>query len=115
LEIKSKVLFGSVAELNAWVKRPFSILIYFSRDIYSDPLILFFLKYHTRYLTPCCGLEVKKLRQVLKSAKGLGNIFDINPKWATTLPSIIYFSVAELNAWVVFCTSSPQLGVIYQL
>jgi hypothetical protein len=43
-------------------------------------------------LTPCCGLEVQKPTQTLKSVKGPGNTFDINPKWARTLPSLTYFS-----------------------
>jgi hypothetical protein len=36
--------------------------------------------------------EVQKPTQTLKSVKGPGNIFDWNPKWARTLPSLIYFS-----------------------
>jgi hypothetical protein len=43
-------------------------------------------------LTPCCGLEVKKPTQAPKSVKGPGNTFDLNPRWARTLPSLIYFS-----------------------
>jgi hypothetical protein len=43
-------------------------------------------------LTPCCGLEVQKPTQALKSVKDAGNTFDVNPKWARTLPSLIYFS-----------------------
>jgi hypothetical protein len=43
-------------------------------------------------LTHCCGLEVQKPTQALKSVKGPGNTFDGNPKWARTLPSLIYFS-----------------------
>jgi hypothetical protein len=43
-------------------------------------------------LTPCCGLEVQKPTQALKSVKGAGNTFDLNPKWSRTLPSLIYFS-----------------------
>jgi hypothetical protein len=33
-------------------------------------------KYQSWYLTPCCGLEVQKLTQTLKSFKGPGNTFD---------------------------------------
>jgi hypothetical protein len=44
-------------------------------------------------LTPCCGLEVQKPIQALKSVKGPRNTFDCNPKWARTLPSLIYFSM----------------------
>jgi hypothetical protein len=43
-------------------------------------------------LTPCCGLEVQKPTQALKSVKGPGNTVDRNPKWSRTLPSLIYFS-----------------------
>jgi hypothetical protein len=43
-------------------------------------------------LTTCCGLEVQKPTEALKSVKGQGNTFDLNPKWARTLPSLIYFS-----------------------
>jgi hypothetical protein len=43
-------------------------------------------------LTPCCGLEVQEPTQALKSVKGPGNIFAGTPKWARTLPSLIYFS-----------------------
>jgi hypothetical protein len=49
-------------------------------------------KYQSRYLTHCCGLEVQKPTQALKSLKGTDNTFDVNPKWARTLPSRIYFS-----------------------
>jgi hypothetical protein len=43
-------------------------------------------------LTPSCGLEVQKPAQALKSVKGPGNTFDLNPKWLRNLPSLIYFS-----------------------
>jgi hypothetical protein len=43
-------------------------------------------------LTPRCGLEVQKSTQALKSVKGTGNTFDGNPKWARTLPFLIYFN-----------------------
>jgi hypothetical protein len=43
-------------------------------------------------LTPCCGLEVQNPIQALKSVKGLGNTFDINPKWERTLPPFGNFS-----------------------
>jgi len=85
-------------------------------------------------LTPCCGFEVQKPTQALRSVKGPGNTFDLNPKWARTLPFGIYFSwdidrafdrkklnkypmknITDLSAWVGFCTSSPQQGVKYRL
>jgi hypothetical protein len=82
-------------------------------------------------LTSCCGLEVQKPTQALKSVKGPGNTIDLNSKWSRTLPSLIYFlwdinrdpgcqskvlpgPLTDLSAWVVFCTSSPQQGVKYQ-
>jgi hypothetical protein len=34
-----------------------------------------------------------KPTQAHKSVKDPGNIFDINPKWTRTLPSLIYFAV----------------------
>ena len=37
-------------------------------------------------------LDVQKPTQALKSVKGPGNTFNWNPKWARTLPSLIYFS-----------------------
>jgi hypothetical protein len=43
-------------------------------------------------LTPCCGLEVQKPTQALKSVKVPENTVDLNPKWSRTLPSLIYFS-----------------------
>jgi hypothetical protein len=43
-------------------------------------------------LTSCCGLEVQKPTQALKSVKGPGNTIDLNSKWSRTLPSLIYFS-----------------------
>jgi hypothetical protein len=43
-------------------------------------------------LTPCCGLEVQKPTHALKTVKEPGNTFALNPKWATTLPSLICFS-----------------------
>jgi hypothetical protein len=42
-------------------------------------------------LTPCCGLQVQKPTQALKSVKDPGNTFDINHTWSRTLPSLIYF------------------------
>jgi hypothetical protein len=40
--------------------------------------------------------EVQKPTQAFKSVKEPGNTFDLNPKWARTLPSLIYF------AWVIY-------------
>jgi hypothetical protein len=46
----------------------------------------------TAKFLPCCGLEVQKPTQALKSVKGPCNTFKRNPKWSRTLPSLIYFS-----------------------
>jgi hypothetical protein len=56
------------------------------------PSTIVFFKYQCWYLTPCCVLEVQKPTQALKSVKGRQNIFDWNPKWSRTLPSLIHFS-----------------------
>jgi hypothetical protein len=47
-------------------------------------------------LKPCCGLDVHYPTQALESVKDPGNIFDLNPKWARTFPSLLYFS------WVIY-------------
>ena len=36
---------------------------------------------------------MQKPTQALNSVKDQGNTFDLNPKWARTLPSLIYFSL----------------------
>jgi hypothetical protein len=61
-------------------------IIYFSWDIYTDSLHKKHIKYQNWYLTLCCGFEVQKPTQALKSVKGPGNTFDWRPKWARTLP-----------------------------
>jgi hypothetical protein len=53
-------------------------------------------------LIHCCGLEVQKPTQVLKSVKGPEDTFDLNPKWARTLPTLIYFS------WDIYRDPPPQ-------
>jgi hypothetical protein len=62
-------------------------------------------KYQSWYLTPCCGLEVQKPAQALKSVKGLGNTFDLNPKWERTLPSVGNFS------WDIYRVPPPQIQI----
>jgi hypothetical protein len=74
------------------VGKNFAVLDIFLWDIYRDPLHKFFFRYQSWYLTPCCGLEVWKPTQAIKSVKDPGNIVDLNPKWARTLPSLIYLS-----------------------
>jgi hypothetical protein len=39
------------------------------------------------------GLAVQKPIQALKSIKGPGNTFDLNPKWARTLPLGIFHGI----------------------
>jgi hypothetical protein len=63
--------------------------LYWSREY---PRAWYFTAYQSWYLTPWCGLEGQKPTQALKSVKGSGNTFDLSPKLARTLPSLIYFS-----------------------
>jgi len=56
----------------------------FRRNIYITPS-----PYRSCHLTPYCGLEVYNLTEALKSAKGLGNTFDLNHIWSRTLPLVI--------------------------
>jgi hypothetical protein len=49
-------------------------------------------KYQSWYLTLCCGLQMQNTTQALKSVKGPGSAFDLNPKWERTLPSFGNFS-----------------------
>jgi hypothetical protein len=74
------------------VGKNFASLIYFSWDIYRDPLHKRKFKYQSWYLTPYCGLEVQKPTQALLSVKCPANTVDWSPKWVRTLPSLIYFS-----------------------
>jgi hypothetical protein len=62
----------------------------------ETPLPHFFFIHQIWYLTPCCGLEVQKPTQALKSVKGPRNTFDLSSKQTRTLPSLIYFS------WVIY-------------
>jgi hypothetical protein len=45
---------------------------------------------------------VQKPTQALQLDNGAGNTFDLNPKWARTLPSLIYFS------WDIYRDLPPQ-------
>jgi hypothetical protein len=72
--------------------RTFPSLIYFSCDIYRDPLHKRKFKYQAWNLTPYCGLEVRKPTQALQSVKDPANTFNWNPNWVRTLPSLIYFN-----------------------
>jgi hypothetical protein len=53
-------------------------------------------------LTPCCGLEVKKSTQALKSGKDPDNTLDLIPRWTRILPSLIYFS------WDIYRDHPPE-------
>ena len=77
---------------NPKLTRTLPSLIYFSWDIYRDPLHKAKFKYQSWYLTPCYGLEVQNPSHALQSVKGAGNTFDWDPKWTITLPSLIYCS-----------------------
>jgi hypothetical protein len=74
-----------------WARTVLS-LIHVSLDIHRDPLHKRKFKYQCWYLTPYCGLQVQTPTQALQSGKGPDNAFDWNPKWARTLPSLIYFA-----------------------
>jgi hypothetical protein len=43
-------------------------------------------------LTPCCGLEVQNPTLTLKTVKGMGITFELNPRWERTLPSFGNFA-----------------------
>jgi hypothetical protein len=71
------------------------------------------------YLTPCCGLEMQKPTQALKSVKGQGHIFDWIRKYIKDGKVLDHLGCKSkvfpapltcLGAWVGFCTSSPQQG-----
>jgi hypothetical protein len=83
---------GNTFDLNLkWARSlPSGIL----HGIFIEPLSRKFICYRSQHLTPCCGLEMQKPTQALKSVKGLGNTFDINPKWARTLPSGILHGIS---------------------
>ena len=99
---------GNIFDINSKWTRTLPSLIYCSWDIYRDPLHNYFFKYQSWYLTSCCGLEVQKPTLALKSIKGQDNTFDLNPKWARTLLSLIYFS-GEINRDL-----PPQINIKYQ-
>jgi len=83
---------GNTFDLITKWSRTLPFLICFSWDIYRDPLHNLLFKYQSWYLTPYCGFEVQKPNHALKSVKGPGNTFDLNPKWSRTLAFLIYFS-----------------------
>jgi hypothetical protein len=58
-------------------------------------------KYQSWYLTPCCGFEVQKPTQALKSVKGSADTYDLIFKWARTL-------AVENFAWDINRTPPPS-------
>jgi hypothetical protein len=97
---------GTSFDSNPKCAKTLPSLIYFSWYIYRappPPQREKIFNYQSWYLTPCCGLEVQKPTQALQSAKGPGNTFDLNLKWARTLPSLIYFS------WDIYRDPSSKL------
>jgi hypothetical protein len=50
------------------------------------------VKYQLSYFIFFMEGVSQKPTQALKSVKDLGNMFDLNPNWSSTLPSLIYFS-----------------------
>jgi hypothetical protein len=65
----------------------------------EPPPILFYRSWH---LTPCCGLELQKSTQALKSVRCLGNTFDLISKWTRTLPSGILHGILIDPSPIVF-------------
>ena len=59
-----------------WV-RTLPSLTYFLWNISRDPPLQFVFKYHSWYLTPCCGLEVHYSTLALKSVKDPGITFNL--------------------------------------
>jgi hypothetical protein len=83
-------------------------IIYVSWDINRDPTPQFSFQISKLIFDSLLGVEVQKPTQPVKTAKGSGNTFDLNPKWARTLPSLIYF------AWDMYRDPTPQLFFKYQ-
>jgi hypothetical protein len=93
--IQAHQLVKGLANTFDWIHKWARILlslIYCSWDIYRDPFQKRIFKYHSWYLTHFCWLEVQKPTQKLQSVKGSDNTFGWQPKWARTLPSLIYCS-----------------------
>ena len=63
-------------------------------------------------MTPCCGLEVQKPTQALKSVKNPANTFDCNTKWARTLPSFDIFAIGTPKS-IYQSSISGQLKVYF--
>jgi hypothetical protein len=68
-------------------------------------------------LTPRCGLDVQNPTQELKSVKGPGNTFHINPKWERTLPFFGIFSqdiyrVPPSNPNIKVATAGCQISTL---
>ena len=85
LNIMSVKYPGNTFDLNPkWAR---TLLLRILQEIFTETIP----QYRNSNLTPCCGLEVQKPTQTHKSVEGLGNTFDLSPKWARTLPlGIVY-------------------------
>ena len=108
LALKSIKGQDNTFDLNPKWARTLLSLIYFSGEINRDLPPQINIKYQSWYLTPCCGFEVQNLTQALQSVKGPDNTFDLNPKWARTLSSLIYCS------WNINRDLPPQINFKYQ-
>ena len=82
---------GNTFDISPKWERTLSSFDNFSWDIYRVPPKKN-SKYQSWYLTPCCGLEVQNPTLTLKSVKGLGITFELNPRWERTLPSFGNFA-----------------------
>jgi hypothetical protein len=129
-ELKSVKGPGNTFDINTKWERTLPSLTYLLWDIYRDLPSIKKIKYQSWYLTPCCGLEVQKPTQALKSA-----LFSFSHKlfWIFSQhfsPAFLRFHhrvsmgfqskvfpgpLTDLSACVDFCTSSPQQDVKYQL
>jgi len=85
-ELKLVKVLGHTFDLNPKWARTLPLGIVHGIFIEPPSLHNLFFKYQSWYLTLCCGLEAQKPTQAVKSVKGSGNTFDLDPKWARTLP-----------------------------
>jgi hypothetical protein len=70
-----------------------------------------FFKYQNWYLKPRCGLQVHYPTSALKSVKDPGNIFNLSPTWAITLPSLIYFYGIFIETPLHNCFSNIKIDI----
>jgi hypothetical protein len=83
----------NIFEWNPKRARTLPSLIYFSWNIYRSPLHNFFFQISKLIFDTLLWAWGAETHQALKSVKGPGNTFDLNPKWSSTLPFLIYFSL----------------------